>query len=315
VKQWTRMAKTPEGKKRSSQNAIRHGLRARNVLILPDETQEEYDATRRGWLATYEPDGYHETRLVEQLILNDWLLQRANRRMVETEASEDGGGDEHRVELMQRYKTANERAFYRALAAVEGLRKDILRNELLRDTLLAKNRRQIDELKKELATRPRKPETELKPERTKAEEVFQGQRSKKKRRKVTVLDQWVEVETGPDGKAVTKQYPSNEALIARGQALWPPPELVYRRFHFVAGVPEEYAWTTKDDSVRASGGMGIQRMTIETWLKQIEREKREGAGHLLPCGGNLPRPEERGGCDCPVCTKNRRIFETRAVQV
>lgn len=296
---------------------MRHGLRARSVLILADESQEDYDATRRGWLETYEPEGYRETRLVEQLILDDWLLKRANRRLAEAEFrnTEDVDAQEHRIELLQRYRTAHERAFYRALHAVEGLRRDILRNELLRDKLLDKSRREIAELKKALAERPAKPaqqgSEESPTEKTRAEQLFQGQRAKKKRRKVVVLDQWVEIDVTPDGKTVTTLYPSNELLIESGQKLWPPPELVYRRMNFLRGVPEEYAWTTEDPAIRASGGMGIQRMTVNTWLDLIDKEKALGTGHLLPCGGNLPRPEERGGCDCPVCTKNRAIFASR----
>ncbi len=55
--------------------------------------------------------------------------------------------------------------------------------------------------------------------------------------------------------------------------------------------------------------MGIRRMTVDTWLELIEKEKALGEGHILPCGGNLPRPEERGGSDCAVCSRNRGILE------
>jgi hypothetical protein len=77
-------------------------------------------------------------------------------------------------------------------------------------------------------------------------------------------------------------------------------------------VPEEYAWTANGLQVEAHvqdyGGAGIQRIRPKKWLEQIEKEKREGGGHLLPCG-NMPRPEERGGCDCQVCTENRAAME------
>ncbi len=186
--------KTTEGKKRSSRNSTTHGLRATRVLILADESQDDYDETRDGWLTTYEPANYHETRLVDQLILNDWLLQRANRRLLETEVTLVGKEEtcqpanwtaeqEHKLDLVQRYKTTLERAFYRSLNAVEGLRKDILRNELLRDKLIEKKDKKIENLERELATRP--PAPEVKPEAeavkaplTKAQTVFGGQRSK-----------------------------------------------------------------------------------------------------------------------------------------
>lgn len=38
-----------------------------------------------------------------------------------------------------------------------------------------------------------------------------------------------------------------------------------------------------------------------------------GTGHVGPTGvGNLPRPKERGGCDCEVCARNREVLERRA---
>ncbi|HZQ53193.1 MAG TPA: hypothetical protein VFB14_13405 [Bryobacteraceae bacterium] len=57
-----------------------------------------------------------------------------------------------------------------------------------------------------------------------------------------------------------------------------------------------------------SGGAGVQRMTPETWIDVIEREKQRGDGHIGPCSGNLPRPKERGECECPVCAENSRIL-------
>jgi hypothetical protein len=45
----------------------------------------------------------------------------------------------------------------------------------------------------------------------------------------------------------------------------------------------------------------------------IEREKLRTDGHIGPTGvGNLPRPMERGGCECPMCKRNREILEKRA---
>ncbi len=131
---------TAEGKGRSSQNSTKHGARSTNVLILGDERQADYDETRDGWLADYEPADYHEMRLVEQLILNDWLLKRANRRLMQAETEPE---NEHRLELMLRYKTTHERAFYRSLNAIEGLRKDIRREKIISKQFTDKARAEI----------------------------------------------------------------------------------------------------------------------------------------------------------------------------
>ncbi len=311
--------KSPEGKASSSGNSTKHGMLSKRHTILADETREEYEETRLGWLENYEPADYHEARLVDQLILNDWLLKRANKRLLQAEAALVGEEDtchpatwtaeqEHKIELVLRYKTTQERAFYRSLSAVEGLRKDILREKILNRRLLDQQNKEIEGLKKQLAERPPKPAEAPVAE---AKKLFCGQKSPKKQKKTPVIDQWVEIEVSPAGKTVTTLYPSNEILIQDGQKKWPPPELVYRRMHFVNGVPDEYAWATSDERIRAAGGMGIQRMTVETWADLIEKEKALGTGHLLPCGGNLPRPEDRGGCDCPVCSRNRKILEAR----
>ena len=302
---------------------MKHGLRAKSLYILPGETQEEYDKVLRGWNDYWQPADYQEEKLVETLIQNDWQHKRAQRWHLAAEAGavgEDGLGpmdwtaeQRHQMELMQRYKTSAERAFYRALSALRGLHKDIMREDKDRTELRAKSEKQdrrIDQLEAQVKQAAPKVKSEVL--LTRAQQTFQGQKSPKKRKKIQTLEQWVEIEVSPTGKTVTTQHPSNEILILNGQKKWPAPELVYRRMHFVHGVPHEYAWATSDERIRKSGGMGIQRMTVDTWLELIEKEKALGTGHILPCGGNLPRPEERGGCDCAVCAGNRAILEARA---
>jgi hypothetical protein len=150
------------------------------------------------------------------------------------------------------------------------------------------------------------PEQELK---TQAQNLFQGQTHHKKQRKIVILNQWIEIEV-ENGQTVTTLYPSNEKLIEEGQAMLPPPEMVYRRLNFPASVPPEYYWATRNREARERGGTGIQRMTVDTWLQVIEREKIQGTGHIGPTGlGNLARPPENGVCECEVCTRNATILE------
>jgi hypothetical protein len=149
---------------------------------------------------------------------------------------------------------------------------------------------------------------------TRAQQLFQGQGAKKNQRKIVTLEQWVEVEIH-DGETVTKLYPSNEELIKRGQEMDPPPEMVYRRLNFRRGVPVEYEWATSDPEVRKRAWHGIQRMGVDTWLEQIEQEKKNGSGHLEATDAALPRPESRGGCECRACTAMRLYWERRGVAV
>ncbi len=323
------VATSENGKAVSAQNAITHGLLSKRHTILADETREDYEETRLGWLKKYTPADYHETRLVDQLILNDWLLQRANRRILAAEAALVGEEDtchpatwtaeqEHKIELVMRYKTTQERAFYRSLNALEGLRKDLMREEQVAMRVVNQQKKEIETLEKELAERPAKPAeapgASVKSEAalTEAQKLFQGQKSTKKRKKIPILEQWVEIEVSPAGKTVTTQYPSNEILIQDGQKKWPAPELVYRRMHFLHGVPHEYAWTTSDERIRKAGGMGIQRMTVDTWLELIKKEKALGTGHILPCGGNCRGRKSGAGAIVRCARGIGRFWRQRA---
>jgi len=204
---------------------------------------------------------------------------------------------------------------YRAWNALQGLRKELMRNQWL----LVKQEREITKLHSQLEkqgvsqeppakARAAKKSAAAGQNETKAQRLFQGQNAPKKQRKIQVLEQWVEVEV-ENGVTKTTLLPSNEELIEVGKTMDPPPEYVYRRFHFLNGVPEEYGWAGGTAEIRERGGAGVQRMLVDTWLDVIEREKERGDGHIGPCGGNLPRPKERGGCDCEVCTKNAAILE------
>ena len=269
------MGKSVEGKRKSSVNATTHGVLSKRVL-LPGEDAEELETCAEGWLRTYAPRDYREQRLVDQLILNDWFLRRATLRLMQVEAGgEEGAEFEHRLGLMQRYKTAAERAFYRAQAAVESLRKDLAREERAQ-------------------------------ERT-AERVEKRQVEKKRPKdEMELAEQWVEVAV-EDGKTVTRKHPPDEELREQVDKLDPERDLVYRRLHFVNGVPKEYEWAMHDRALQEKGGLGIQRMRPETWRELVEREKKNG-GHLLGCA-NVPRPESRGGCECPTCSWNREVLE------
>ncbi len=310
------MAKTPEGKARSSKNSTKHGVRSKNVLILPDESQEDYDRVVRGWNEHWEPADYQEEKLVETLIQNDWLHRRAQRWQLATEArvvGENGfdpmdwtAEERHKMELAQRYKTTAERAFYRAWSALQGLGKDIMRENKDFEAM------RLENAKYKLREEAQKLKAEQAEPKSGAKASARTQVRPPKRKKIALLEQWVEIEVSPAGKTVTTLHPSNEILKQDAEKKWPAPEMVYRRLHFVHGVPHEYAWATSDERIRAAGGMGIQRMTMDTWLELIEKEKALGTGHILPCGGNLPRPEERGGCDCAVCSRNRKILEARS---
>jgi hypothetical protein len=70
--------RTPEGKAVVSQNAVRHGLLARQVVI-KGEDPGEFDSFRAGMLEELAPEGAVEALLAERVVGLSWRLRRAER--------------------------------------------------------------------------------------------------------------------------------------------------------------------------------------------------------------------------------------------
>jgi hypothetical protein len=66
---------TPEGKARSRQNALAHGLTARTVLVM-GESREDYERLREGIWLEYQPKGTIEEEFAERLVSLLWRVRR-----------------------------------------------------------------------------------------------------------------------------------------------------------------------------------------------------------------------------------------------
>ncbi len=73
--------RTSEGKRRSSRNAVKHGLLARHVVLTDhaNEDPREFDELLEGLMDDYQPQGMIEKMLVERLAASFWRLRRAYR--------------------------------------------------------------------------------------------------------------------------------------------------------------------------------------------------------------------------------------------
>jgi len=69
---------TLEGKARSSQNALKHGLSAK-ALLLPSDDPAAFQRHLDTFLDEYQPQGPTEQQLVRTLANNSWQLDRVNR--------------------------------------------------------------------------------------------------------------------------------------------------------------------------------------------------------------------------------------------
>ena len=67
--------KTPEGKKQSSLNALRHGLTGQ-IIVMPNEDLAAYQSHLKSFTAEYTPKGATESHLVQALADTSWRLNR-----------------------------------------------------------------------------------------------------------------------------------------------------------------------------------------------------------------------------------------------
>jgi hypothetical protein len=79
----SRGPKTSEGKARSAQNALRHGLCAQKHLLLDDEDAQAFAALEAAVHEELAPEGVVQRLLAGRIVRAAWRLERAER--IETE--------------------------------------------------------------------------------------------------------------------------------------------------------------------------------------------------------------------------------------
>jgi len=86
---------TPEGKRRSSQNAVKHGLRSQHAL-LRDESDEGFQESLQMHVECLPPTDPMEFQLLQDMTSTQWCQGRAlamEKHMLETEAALQPGAD------------------------------------------------------------------------------------------------------------------------------------------------------------------------------------------------------------------------------
>lgn len=130
---------TPEGKQRSSQNAVRHGLFARCVL-LKNEDPKAFEALTREFAARFGNLTALESGMVEELVACQWRIRRAwaaETQLLDAAVAAQPEGPEigriaaafaalaagPELPLLHRYETRLHRMFQRALKNILLLRE------------------------------------------------------------------------------------------------------------------------------------------------------------------------------------------------
>ena len=79
----SRGPRTPDGKARSSKNALKHGLRAQKYVVLPQEDAAEFAQFQAALLEELAPVGVMQTVLARRIGIAAWRLARADRMEAE----------------------------------------------------------------------------------------------------------------------------------------------------------------------------------------------------------------------------------------
>jgi hypothetical protein len=115
--------KTPEGKAAIRLNALRHGMRARSIL-LPGENPEERDRLCADLEHEWRPQNRTEQLLVEQMAVAQWKLARLE--VGERSIYMQDMAAERQLALLDRFSVQRgrlERSFSRAMRELQDLRK------------------------------------------------------------------------------------------------------------------------------------------------------------------------------------------------
>jgi hypothetical protein len=113
--------KTPEGKAAVSMNALRHGLRARTV-VLPGEDREEFNHLCDDLEVEWHPQSRTEQFYVEQMAVSQWKLIRME--VSEVNIFKDADGAKTQISLLDRLWQAEcrlERSYSRAQRELQRL--------------------------------------------------------------------------------------------------------------------------------------------------------------------------------------------------
>jgi hypothetical protein len=113
--------KTPEGKAAVSMNALRHGLRARTV-VLPGEDRQEFDHLCDDLEVEWHPHSRTEQFYVEQMAVSQWKLIRME--VGEVNIFKDVESPKDQIPLLDRFWQAEcrlERSYARAQRELQRL--------------------------------------------------------------------------------------------------------------------------------------------------------------------------------------------------
>jgi hypothetical protein len=132
----SRGPKTPEGRARAAQNALKHGLRAQKCVVLPGERASAFAAFEAALIEELAPEGALQTVLAQRVVAASWRLARSERIEAELFAEQwlagaslglaltrDGNGA-RAFDTLLRYRGAAQAEFSRTLRLLKTLQAE-----------------------------------------------------------------------------------------------------------------------------------------------------------------------------------------------
>jgi len=268
---------TAEGKQVSSRNATTHGGTSEK-LIIAGECLEDFDALLNDLLEEYAPATQQVRLLVEDAALARWFVWRKQRAYNAVEyalytaqpAQELWPAEAyHQLALVDRYKTAAERALKRTLQNLDASRRLELR--VARHAISSKR----EQAQAQLAI-ARVQDSLDQREQAQWKAACNGF-------ECPTVVQKIMVSVTREG-TLTEFTPSNDAILRQLDRKSPySPEEVYRYFEFPQGMPSEYhCFTDREDYRRERGHTIEQWINLDNWRELAAREEALGTGHALP---------------------------------
>lgn len=139
---------TEEGKTRSAQNSLQHGLNS-HAVVLATESKEEYEELLSDYMRHYQPAGPIEQDLVHEIAAARWRLRRIlrietaafdgameraaeeNPETAESTAFETLTGNGKTLAMLNRYEGRLRRAYERAIVEIRRIQAEriVVQNE------------------------------------------------------------------------------------------------------------------------------------------------------------------------------------------
>ena len=159
---------TQEGKDRSRFNAVVHGLTAKRLVLLKNESREDFYKLANGLCHTFTPDNTGEELIVDSIVANEWRLRRAQSMstVIMQDAFDAADPDCSPAEVIRQF--AESKAFD-ALNRYEATLHNKLDRSARRLAFIRKNfpytepRLSLEELEREISARHESEQPEAQP--------------------------------------------------------------------------------------------------------------------------------------------------------